>query len=80
MTKNNPGIVDLSNKNRPTKLGEKWSTLYTDEWTDAYEELEHDAQRNQPKTIEKQLLDIVVVIELFLIWTFIYLFIILIIL
>ncbi|CAG2238399.1 unnamed protein product [Mytilus edulis] len=59
MTKGNPGIADLSDLNRPTKLGEKWTSLYTDEWADAYEELRHDAQRNQPKTIERQLLDIV---------------------
>ncbi|XP_063414156.1 uncharacterized protein LOC134696357 [Mytilus trossulus] len=59
MTKGNPGIADLSDLNRPTKLGEKWTSLYTDEWADAYEELRHDAQRNQPKSIERQLLDIV---------------------
>ena len=61
MTKGNPGIADLSDLNRPTKLGEKWTSLYTDEWADAYEELRHDAQRNQPKSIERQLLDIVAV-------------------
>ena len=59
MSRGNPGIADLSDHNRPTKLGEKWSSLYTEEWMDAYEELRHDAQRNQPRTIEKQLLDII---------------------
>nr|XP_022323673.1 uncharacterized protein LOC111124777 [Crassostrea virginica] len=36
---NNPSIADLSDKNRPTKLGERFEQLYDNEWTDAFETL-----------------------------------------
>ncbi|KAL3878831.1 hypothetical protein ACJMK2_031159 [Sinanodonta woodiana] len=35
----NPNISDLGSKNRPTKLAEKLSELYDNEWTDAYQEI-----------------------------------------
>lgn len=35
----NPNIADLSDENRPTKLGEMYSELYDNEWTDAIEGL-----------------------------------------
>ncbi|OWF41297.1 uncharacterized protein LOC110462653 [Mizuhopecten yessoensis] len=35
----NPAITDLSDANRPTKLSERYSELYDNEWTDALEEL-----------------------------------------
>lgn len=34
---NNPNIADLSDPNRPTKLAEKYSELYDNEWTEAFE-------------------------------------------
>ncbi|XP_063416195.1 GRIP and coiled-coil domain-containing protein 2-like [Mytilus trossulus] len=37
---NNPNIADLSDMNRPTSLAEKFSSLYTDEYTDAMEVIE----------------------------------------
>jgi hypothetical protein len=37
---NNPGITDLSDPNRPIKLGEKASEIYDNEWTNALEKLE----------------------------------------
>ena len=37
---NNPGITDLSDDNRPNKLAEKFSELYDNEWTEAFEKLE----------------------------------------
>lgn len=37
---NNPGITDLSDPNRPIKLGEKASEIYDNEWTNALENLE----------------------------------------
>ncbi|XP_053400476.1 uncharacterized protein LOC123558245 [Mercenaria mercenaria] len=37
LSDNNPDIADLSDKNRPTKLAEKYSELYDNEWTDAFE-------------------------------------------
>ncbi|XP_060601813.1 uncharacterized protein LOC132755035 isoform X2 [Ruditapes philippinarum] len=39
LTDNNPVITDLSDNNRPTKLGEFYSELYDNEWTDAYDAL-----------------------------------------
>ncbi|KAH3785861.1 hypothetical protein DPMN_163956 [Dreissena polymorpha] len=39
LTDNNPNITDLSDKNRPTKLGERFSELYDNEWTDAFDVL-----------------------------------------
>ncbi|KAL3878813.1 hypothetical protein ACJMK2_031141 [Sinanodonta woodiana] len=35
----NPNIADLSDSNRPTKLAERYSELYSNEYTDAFEEL-----------------------------------------
>jgi len=35
----NPNITDLSDKNRPTKLGEMFNELYDNEWTNAFEGL-----------------------------------------
>ncbi|XP_052277967.1 uncharacterized protein LOC127876661 isoform X2 [Dreissena polymorpha] len=40
----NPNISDLSDKNRPTKLGEMYSELYDNEWTDAIEGLQEAGQ------------------------------------
>ena len=37
---NNPGITDLSDDNRPNKLAEKFSELYDNEWTAAFEVIE----------------------------------------
>ncbi|XP_052797152.1 uncharacterized protein LOC128229325 [Mya arenaria] len=39
LTRDNPDIADLSDRNRPTKLGEMFNELYDNEWTDAFEEL-----------------------------------------
>ncbi|XP_060552378.1 uncharacterized protein LOC132713721 [Ruditapes philippinarum] len=51
---NNPDIADLSDKNRPTKLAEKNTELYDNEWTDAYEVfLNH--YKTEKQTIEKLL-------------------------
>ncbi|XP_060584758.1 uncharacterized protein LOC132740788, partial [Ruditapes philippinarum] len=36
---NNPDIADLSDANRPTKIAEKFSELYDNEWTEAFESL-----------------------------------------
>ncbi|XP_045211914.1 uncharacterized protein LOC123563269 [Mercenaria mercenaria] len=32
----NPNIADLNDHNRPTKIGEQFSELYDNQWTDAY--------------------------------------------
>ncbi|XP_060588985.1 uncharacterized protein LOC132744325 [Ruditapes philippinarum] len=38
---NNPDIADLSDENRATKLAEKLSELYDNEWTDLFEATKH---------------------------------------
>ncbi|XP_052794308.1 uncharacterized protein LOC128227634 isoform X1 [Mya arenaria] len=37
LTDKNPNIADLSDKNRPTKLAERYSELYDSQWTDAFD-------------------------------------------
>ncbi|XP_052277956.1 uncharacterized protein LOC127876659 isoform X2 [Dreissena polymorpha] len=44
LVQDNPNISDLSDKNRPTKLGEMYSELYDNEWTDAIEGLQEAGQ------------------------------------
>lgn len=33
----NPNMADLSDKNRPTKIGEKFGLLFDEEWSEAFE-------------------------------------------
>ncbi|XP_061184359.1 uncharacterized protein LOC133192359 [Saccostrea echinata] len=35
----NPNFADLSDKNRPTKIGEKFGLVYDEEWSEAFEEI-----------------------------------------
>ncbi|XP_033743214.1 trichohyalin-like isoform X7 [Pecten maximus] len=51
---NNPAIADLSDPNRPLSLGEKFSELYDNEWTDAMEEIS-DVLSNERDVIQKLL-------------------------
>lgn len=37
LTDNNPEITDLSDKNRPVELCQRYRELYNNEWTDAFE-------------------------------------------
>ncbi|CAC5382376.1 unnamed protein product [Mytilus coruscus] len=37
---NNPAITDLNDPNRPMKLGDQFSELYENEWTDAFSDIE----------------------------------------
>ncbi|XP_045203599.2 uncharacterized protein LOC123556730 [Mercenaria mercenaria] len=48
---NNPDIADLSDKNRPTKLAERYAELYDNEWTDAFEVFNEYFEKEQ-KSIE----------------------------
>ncbi|XP_045206667.1 uncharacterized protein LOC123558887 [Mercenaria mercenaria] len=50
LTDNNPNIADLSDKNRPTKLGERYKELYDNQWTEAFETV-YETYRNEEKTI-----------------------------
>lgn len=36
---NNPAITDLNDPNRPMKLGDQFSELYENEWTDAFSDI-----------------------------------------
>ena len=47
----NPGITNLSDDNRPTKVGEKFAELYDNEWTEAFEEQE-ETTGDEKGTIE----------------------------
>ncbi|XP_052239916.1 uncharacterized protein LOC127850700 isoform X2 [Dreissena polymorpha] len=53
---NNPNIADLSDQFRPTKLGEQFSELYDNEWTDAFDALQNNFEERHAISI---LLDIV---------------------
>ncbi|XP_060589208.1 uncharacterized protein LOC132744494 isoform X2 [Ruditapes philippinarum] len=58
---NNPAIADLSDPNRPTKIGEMYSEVYDNEWTDAFEAL-NDAgydEREAVDTLRLTLLNII---------------------
>ncbi|OWF51209.1 uncharacterized protein LOC110449499 isoform X2 [Mizuhopecten yessoensis] len=63
----NPNIADLSDKNRPTKLGEHFAAMYDDQWSEAFEEMgkgkkkaasEEEDEEEEMKQIDK-LLDVV---------------------
>ncbi|XP_045206821.2 uncharacterized protein LOC123559064 [Mercenaria mercenaria] len=52
LTEGNANIADLSDENRPTKLAEKYSELYDNEWTDAFDVLTKDGKRNDQEAIQ----------------------------
>ncbi|XP_061184924.1 rootletin-like [Saccostrea echinata] len=51
LTHGNAAITDLSDTNRPTKITEKFSELYDNQWTDAFEEL-NNTYNNEEETIQ----------------------------
>ena len=53
-------MADLSDLNRPTKLAEKFSELYDNDWTDAFEVLTDQFGFSEEHGI-KRLLDILMV-------------------
>ncbi|XP_033743556.1 uncharacterized protein LOC117329638 [Pecten maximus] len=59
VTQGNPNIADLSDKNRPTKIGEKFGELYDNEWSEAYEAFKEKMEivndEDEPKVIEQLL-------------------------
>ena len=58
LRKGNPTITDLNNPNRPAKIGEAWGSLYTDEWMDAYDDIDKRCKETD-KQPEKELMRIV---------------------
>ncbi|VDI13333.1 Hypothetical predicted protein [Mytilus galloprovincialis] len=49
---NNPAITDLNDPNRPMKLGDQFSELYENEWTDGYSELKDSKKSTEIEIIE----------------------------
>ncbi|KAK3602812.1 hypothetical protein CHS0354_026363 [Potamilus streckersoni] len=52
MSEGNPNITDLSDQNRPSKLGERYSELYDNQWTDAFEVLTEKFDQDDKEAIE----------------------------
>ncbi|XP_021356601.1 kinectin-like isoform X2 [Mizuhopecten yessoensis] len=53
LTDGNHGITDLSDPNRPTSLAEKFSELYDNEWTEAFEEMLENKRTATPVMTEQ---------------------------
>lgn len=47
---NNPDIADLSDSNRVTKLAERLSELYDNEWTDGFEQIKAASTKTEQLT------------------------------
>lgn len=60
LTDDNPSIFDLSDPHRPTKLAEMFSSLYDDEWTNAFETLRNQFSLDETEAIQ-HLLSVVTV-------------------
>lgn len=58
---NNPAIADLSDQNRATKLAEKLSELYDNEWTDTFEAAKEKTKKDD-QIIAESLRDILKVV------------------
>ncbi|KAK3594523.1 hypothetical protein CHS0354_030869 [Potamilus streckersoni] len=52
VTNENPSITDLSDQNRPTKISERYSELYDNHWTDAFQNLQDKHHLSETKAIE----------------------------
>ncbi|XP_052793948.1 myosin-2 heavy chain-like isoform X2 [Mya arenaria] len=63
LTYNNPNIADLGDPNRPTKLAEVFSEIYDNEWTDAYETVMDDEEKNKIQFMLKILKDVDTICE-----------------
>lgn len=47
LTEGNAAFTDLSDKNRPTKIGERFGLIFDDEWSEAFEELKDGGMEDQ---------------------------------
>ncbi|XP_062620659.1 uncharacterized protein LOC134282254 [Saccostrea cucullata] len=52
LTQGNPNIADLSDKNRPTKIGEKFALVYDDQWSEAFEALKEEGKTEETVVTE----------------------------
>lgn len=61
----NPAITNLNDPNRPLKIGEQYSEVYENEWTDAYSTiLDQENLKLSEKETVSILLDILRVSEI----------------
>ncbi|XP_053389422.1 uncharacterized protein LOC128552411 [Mercenaria mercenaria] len=58
LTDNNPNIADLSDTYRPTKLAERYTELYDNQWTDAFEQIQKEVHSDSDEEIINILLQI----------------------
>ncbi|XP_056011830.1 RB1-inducible coiled-coil protein 1-like isoform X2 [Ostrea edulis] len=52
LTHDNPNITDLSDPNRPIKIGEQYSELYDNAWTDAFEKLTGESKKSDRESTQ----------------------------
>ncbi|XP_061164623.1 uncharacterized protein LOC133173653 [Saccostrea echinata] len=57
MTENNPGIADLSDINRPINLGEVFSEIYDNEYTDVFAKIKEREGEEKIKEIHSKMLN-----------------------
>ncbi|XP_062621113.1 uncharacterized protein LOC134282722 [Saccostrea cucullata] len=50
LTDGNPNFADLSDRNRPTKIGEKFGLVYDEEWSEAFEEIKTNQKKDDVET------------------------------
>ena len=55
LTEGNPNIADLSDIHRPTRLGEMYSQLFDDEWSEAFEALKAYTKKEEEEDDEDEL-------------------------
>ncbi|XP_052244890.1 uncharacterized protein LOC127854019 isoform X2 [Dreissena polymorpha] len=60
LTDNNPAIADLNDVNRPQNLGQRYSELYDNQWTDAFGSLQKDPSFEDERQIFDMLLNVLV--------------------
>lgn len=65
LSNKNPDIADLSDKNRPTKIAERFNELYDNQWTDAYEMAENLYKESSEKHITKLLIQLLMDVNRF---------------
>lgn len=61
LTDGNPNFADLSDRNRPTKIGEKFGMVYDEEWSEAYDEIKNLHRDQTDEGVYEILLNIVMV-------------------
>lgn len=54
----NPNVADLSDENRPVKIGEQFSELYDNQWTDAFSAIETHITLNEQNIQEDDIVTI----------------------